>query len=472
MVCGDATQPANLDPQRQFADRSHTLMQQMFEGLVRFSPEGKLEPALAVSWTRLDPLSMSFELRRGVHFHDGEPFDASAVKFSLERYLDPRTGFPGRAFLEPIRSAEVLAPDRVVIHTSRPDGLLLYRLAAFVLIVPPGYVRRVGTEAFGRAPVGTGPFRFKSWQPSSITMEANPGYWESGFPRVKALEFRWLDADARRAALLSGEVDVVPDLPGTWSLEVTRNPRTSVVKAASWVTYLGTLSTVGSVLAARDLRLALNLAIDRESLIRYSSKGNGHPLATSSMPGEFGRNPSLKPYPYDPERARRIIRGFGPAGIKLRILVKDTAQQVMGIIASQWEQVGVHVDQVITSDATMFADLARGGWDGFFAQNPNPMAHMSFAPGIGVYSRGPFALVRDAKFDAAYEEMVSTLDSGKQEQLCFALDAMLHEQVFNVVTFQQIRTCGVSRRVNFVPSVTGMDHFKYSAFQPMATEVR
>lgn len=464
MVSTDETGPPALDPHRQFADRSHTILQQIFEGLVRFSPEGKLEPALALAWKRLDPLSTEFTLRPGVTFHDGEPFDAETVRFTMARYLDPATGFPARAFLDPIERVQVVTPLKIVIRTSRPDGLLLYRLAAFVLIVPPRAA--ADPKSFGLKPIGTGPFRFVSWVPGErIEMEANPGYWLPGLPRVKRLVFRFMPQDKMREALFEGTVDVVPYLPGTWTLDVTRHPRTQVHKVLSWVTYLGSLNTIDGPLAKAGVRRALNHAIDRERLVRFFCKGNGRPLATTSMFGEFGRDEGLAPYPYDPAKARALLAAAGyKDGLKLKLLVKDTARAVMGVLAGQWTQVGVTVEQTETTDARMFADVHRERWDGFFAMSPEPMAHMGFLPGIGVYSKGPFALVRDPAFDALYERMVSTLEPAAQEQLCHQLDRMMYQEAFNVVTFQQIRTIGAARALKLAPSVTGMDHFMHASW--------
>lgn len=460
VVSTDESEPQTLDPHKSFGDRSNTLLAQMYDGLVRFTNEGKLEPALAVSWKRVNPLATEFTLREGVAFHDGAPFDAAAVKFSLDRML-AALDCPVTPLLAPIERVEVLGPHRLVIRTARPDGLLLYRLAAFTRVVPPKAARDPG---FARRPVGTGPFRFVRWvERDRIELEANPAYWEAGYPRVERLTFRFMPQDRMREALLAGEVDVVPYLPGTWSLEVTRNPRTQLVKALSWVTYLGSLNTVTGPLRSREARLALNHAIDRDRLVRFYSKGNGRPLATTSMAGEFGQDPALEPYAYDRELAKKLLAQAGyPDGLKLKFLVKDTARSVMGVLMTQWAEVGVRVEPAYTTDARMIEDLRREPWHGFFAQTTEPMAHMGFLPAIGVYSKGPFALVRDHEFDAAFERMSAELDMVRQEQLCHELDRRMQREAYNIVTFQQIRTIGVSRAVRFVPSVTAEDRYMHT----------
>jgi peptide/nickel transport system substrate-binding protein len=108
VVCAGAQEPATLDPQREFTEKNHTIVQQIYDGLVRFGPEGTIEPALAVAWQRVEPLRMRFQLREGVRFHNGEPFNAEAVKFTIERYLDPETGFPALSFLDSIDRVEII----------------------------------------------------------------------------------------------------------------------------------------------------------------------------------------------------------------------------------------------------------------------------------------------------------------------------------------------------------------------------
>src|SRR5581483_8584118 len=118
-----------LDPPKAFSEKTQTVVQQIYEGLVRFGPDGAVEPALAERWERVDPLRMRFHLRPGVVFHDGETFEAEHVRRSIERYLDPAIRSPAAGFMAPIVSAVALDTATVDIVTARPDGLLLNRLA-------------------------------------------------------------------------------------------------------------------------------------------------------------------------------------------------------------------------------------------------------------------------------------------------------------------------------------------------------
>ncbi len=305
VVCDGAEEPATLDPQREFTEKNHTIVQQIYDGLVRFSPSGTIEPALATSWKRLDALRTRFELRDGVKFHNGEPFNAEAVKFTIERYLDPKTGFPAVSFLNSIDRVEIVDPHTVDIITKYPDGLLLNRLAAFVLIVPPQYLREKGEDALQRHPVGTGAFRFEEWTPDThIKLVANHDYWAEGLPHLETLTFRFAPFEKQVELLLAGKVDLVTELPGTLTTKVEQAKNARVIKKNTFWTVGATMRTSDGPLSDVRVRRALNLAIDREALIRFDVRGNGSILASLTMPGQEGHNPDLKPYEYDPGKAQ------------------------------------------------------------------------------------------------------------------------------------------------------------------------
>ena len=279
---------------------------------------------------------MRFKLRRGVSFHNGEPFDADAVKFSIERYLDPATGYPGLFFVNSISRVEVRDSHTVDIITKYPDAILLNRLAGLVLMVPPQYIKEKGAEYFAQNPVGTGAFIFKEWEKGShVKLSANKNYWLKGFPKVGGLVFKFIPYEKQLEALFSGKVDLLTDLPGTQTLKVKANPRLTVLKKASFYTMPFALNLSSGPLSNLYVRKALNHAINKEGLIRYDLLGNGSPIATLSMPGEIGHNPLLKPYEYNLPKARTLLTEGGyPNGFALEFLVKRNAERAAKIVAS------------------------------------------------------------------------------------------------------------------------------------------
>ncbi|OGR56467.1 MAG: hypothetical protein A2X36_11135, partial [Elusimicrobia bacterium GWA2_69_24] len=365
VVSDDVADPATLDPPKQFVEKNYTLLQQMFEGLARIDNQGRIQPALATDWSWRDAKTLELQLRRGVSFHNGEPFDAEAVRFSIERYLDPKTGFPAAGFLNSIEGVAVVDPFTVRIKTKYPDGILINWLAALVLISPPRYFAERGEAYAAEHPVGTGPFRFVAWEKGrQIAMQANERYWAPGRPRFKGLTFRFLPPDGQVEALLKGDVDVVTELPGTYTLQVMKSRVARIVKKQSFYTVGGSINISTGPLSDLRVRRALNLAIDREELIRYDLLGNGRPLATLTMPGEIGHNPALKPYPYDPQEARRLLKAAGyPDGVRLKVIIKYQTERSAKILAKQMERAGITLQVHKSPDATLSRDIQAGTWD-------------------------------------------------------------------------------------------------------------
>lgn len=459
-VCDDVVPPASLDPLKEFSEKDYTIVQQIFDGLVRFDPEGRIVPALATSWRRVGPTQLEFSLRPGVTFHDGEPFDAQAVKFSIDEFVDPKSGFPGAGFLSTIAGVDVVGPLTVRVRTKSPDGILLNRLAALVPILPPRYIARKGEAYFARHPVGTGAFRFRRWTKEGIFLDANPRWWMTGFPKYGGLVFRFLPSREQVSALLDGRVDVVTELPGTDTLRVVRSGIAGIVKKETFYTLGSSVNVSTGPLADVRVRRALNYAIDREKLIRYDVLGNGRPLATLSMAGEIGHDPSLKPYPYDPERSRRLLAQAGyPRGVTLKVVVKAQGARTLKIIAAHLRRVGIRLEMTPTTDATVIRDIQRGGWDFTFGGCPDPLAHAFFVPFIFLSSLSPYSITRDPVFDRLLGKLAGTLDAQDQQRAGAALDRYVYDQALGVFTYQRLKTYGVRRGVHFVPWVTGMPYF-------------
>ncbi len=460
VVCDDVQDPVTLDPHKEFSEKNHTLLQQIFEGLVRFDPQGRIEPALAVSWERIGPLRVRFHLRRGVAFQDGEPFDAEAVRFTIARYLDPATGFPARGYLSSIDRAEEIDPATVDIVTKYPDGLLLNRLAGFVLIVPPRYVKKNGEQALARAPVGTGAFAFESWKKGdSITLVKNRRYWDPRRPKVDRLVFRFLPPARQMAALRSGKVDIVTELPGTETMEAVRN-HIRVLKMPSFYAVAGSFNAGRKPLSDLRVRQAINLAVNRAELVRYDLRGNGRVVPTVTMEGEEGHAADLQPYAYDPAQARRLLAQAGyPDGFRLKVAAKVQGERAAKIIAAQLAKVKVFLDLRFFTDAELIGALSREPWDMFLAGCPDPMADSFFIQSIFLYSRSPYRVAVDAPYDRLLDEMVGVLDDAARRKRAEALDHYIHDQALLLFLYQRIKTYGLGPGVSFTPWITGMPYF-------------
>jgi peptide/nickel transport system substrate-binding protein len=473
-VCDDVNEPQSLNPYQVFSEKAHTLIQQMLEGLLRFKPDGRLEPCLAERWERVNDTTTRFFLRKGVVFHNGEPFDAQSVKFSIEKYVNPATRFLGAGFVETISSVNVVNDHVVDIVTRGPDGLLLNRLAAWVHIVPARYYAKVGDEGFAAHPVGTGPFQFESWERGrAVAMRANPKYWIPSLPNVDKLVFKFIPTQDQVASLLSGDVDILTMLPGTRTLEVQKNAGTRVIKRPAFYTVVGNFVLDRPPLSAKKVREALNIGLDRKALVRYDIFGNGIPIGTISLPGEFGHLESIEPYPYNPRKARQLLSEAGyPSGLALKALVKVNAERSARIIAKQWEQIGIKLQFKLFTDAEIpdyFRPEHERDWDMMISDCPDPMNHAFFIRSIYLDSHSPFSFYALPEVDQRLRRLVATIDPAAQRAVSEELDQHIHDEYLVLPTYQRLRTYGLRRGIDFMPYSSGMSYFYEATFSDAKT---
>lgn len=472
VVCDDVADPLTLDPHRQFSEKNLTIVRQVYEGLVRFDPQGLIEPALAATWERVNPLCIRFHLRRNVAFHNGEPFNAEAVRFSIARYFDPAIGFPAVGFLDSIAEVRVVDEHTIDVQTKYPDALLLNRLAAFVLIVPPKHLTEQGADALHAHPIGTGPFRFETWEKGKhIAFSANPSYWMPGFPRCERLVFRFAPMEEQVQMLLRGEADLVTELPGTMTRLVEESRTARIMKQRTFWTVGATMRTDRGPLADVRVRRALNMAVNHEDLVRYDSMGNGSALASLTMPGQGGHNPDLQRYPHDLDAARALLKEAGvQTPIVLRTLVRAQSERTARILAVQLAKIGVQVDiKAVYSDADVIRGLQSEEWDMAIAGLPDPMYHSFFIQTILLASQSPFSLHNDPVFDEKLGAMVTQLDDVKREAAGRELDRYVHDSALSLFTYQKIKTYGQSAELQFTPYLSGMPLFFDVGFSTVRT---
>jgi peptide/nickel transport system substrate-binding protein len=223
----------------------------LHDGLVKPLPGTLSAPSLAESWTlSKDGLIYEFVLRKGARFHNGEPVTADDVKFSFERYR----GGAAKLLKEKVREVQAVDPGRVRIQLKEPwpDFMAFYGTTASAAgwIVPKKYIEQVGEDAFKKAPVGAGPYRFVSFTPGvELVVEAFDGYWRKT-PAVKRLVFKVMpDETTRAAALRKGDVDVIYQLTGAVADDVRRTPRLRVASPPTFGVFWVDFPDRGSAIA-------------------------------------------------------------------------------------------------------------------------------------------------------------------------------------------------------------------------------
>lgn len=327
VIVGAVAEPQTLDPQAATATNDFRILVNLFEGLVRYrSGTLDIEPALATSWTiSPDGLAYRFELRKDVRFQDGTPFDAAAVVFTFDRMLREDHPFhrPGRfplAFVfSAVSTVNAIDADTVEFRLEEPFAPFLANLATPTgFIVSPAAVTKYGPDV-DRNPVGTGPFQFEGWEPhTEVKLARHAGYWAAA-PALGGLSFRPIaSAAARQEALTSGAIDVMME-PDPGALDAARETSgVTVAEAVAPHLWFLILNTREGALSDKRVRQAVNYAIDKRKIVDEVLKG-GAEIAAGPIPAAFGwaNDPGVAPYPYDPEKARELIRAAGAEGADL-----------------------------------------------------------------------------------------------------------------------------------------------------------
>lgn len=449
---------STLDPHLSNDTPTTNVAENIFDGLLRRNQTMELVPALAETYRQVDDLTWEFVCRDGVEFHNGEPFDAYAAKYSIERILDPELKSPQAARLRAIKSIEALDAKRLRITTSVPYPLLPAQLVG-IAMVPPKYLEKVGKSGFAKAPIGTGPYVFKEWRKDErIVLEANPNYY-LGAPKIDRVIFRPIPETATRVAELKTKaVDLIVNVP-PHQVKAIESVRGLDVRTApsSRIIFIILTTTEGGPLADPKVRQALNYSIDKKTIIEALLGGYGNELAVPIPPSAFGASPELQPYPYDPEKAKRLLAEAGyaegfevvfeaPSGRYL--MDKDVAQAVNGFL----QAVGVK---------TKFEILEWGVFVGKLYKHAGaPMMLLGWGSSTFDADTYLYGLLRtgqlssyhsDPELDALLDAARVETDPQKRLKLYEQAQKKIYEESPIIPLYQQVDIYGVNERLQWTP---------------------
>ncbi len=344
LVVGLVAEPVNLDPPQVTDLNSNRVGRRIVETLVTFPEEStQIVPGLAESWTiSKDGLQYTFKLRRGITFHDGTPLNAEAVKFSIERQINPnhpayKLGkYPfANFFFGNVKAVEVLSEERVAFLLNEARASFIAVLAqGAASIVSPTAVMKWGPD-YPTHPVGTGPFRFASWDRGQrVVLEKNPTYWK--YPvKVERVIYRPIVEDqARLTELLTGTLDVIVGVPADFVSQLEQNAKITLLKqVGAHVWYLG-MNNQKKPFDDKRVRQALNYAVNKDAIVKDVLKGTGAASRGPVLPGTWGADPALKAYPYDPERAKKLLAEAGyPSGFSTTLWVPESGSGMQAPVA-------------------------------------------------------------------------------------------------------------------------------------------
>ena len=460
------SQPADavtLDPAGSTQVLNVNLFFNLYDCLTTWDADLKLKPQLATSWRNLSDTTWEFKLRDGVKFHNGEPFDAEAVKFTLDRV---RT--PGKHFVQPgfatIAGVELVDRLSVRIVTSKPDPLVPVRMAQMGChIVPPQYVQKVGFEGLARSPVGTGPYKLAEWvKDDRLVLAANEQYW-GGKPKVGRVVWKPIpDNFARLGALQAGEVDVITNVPPDQVKALKEGKHTAVLDVVSSRTAAFSVAAQEPPLSDERVRQALNYALDKDALIKNLYGGYGIPMISGVANTDFGFNPDLKPHPYDPDKARALLKDAGATGMALSAKtapgVMPNAKQLVEAVGEMYTKVGIKAS-VDLLEMAVRQRLVREGIPKGSLLLVNPQSTLLDADGSmwrllhpnGLMGRYWEGSKPGHRFHVLMEEARHTLDPKMRLADYREATRIMHDETPWVFLFQEAILYGVNKRVAFKP---------------------
>jgi peptide/nickel transport system substrate-binding protein len=448
--------PENLDPTMNLSSFRAMVGVSLFDSLVGRDAENHIVPQLAESWRLVDDVTWQLKLRRGVVFHDGEPFNAEAVRFTFQRVLDPEQKSPNRANVAEIVRVEVVDDYTVNLVTRQPYAPLINRLLDFA-IVPPKYVAEKGNQGMALKPVGTGPYRFVELiKDDRMVVEAFDRHWR-GAPKIKRIVYKPIpEPFTRAAALRNNEVDLVTTMPPSLARELERAPGIRVQRVpSSWIIYLG-LNALKKPLSDVKVRQALNYATDIDAIIKNVLEGNGRKLEGPLTPQMFGYDASVKGYAYDPARARKLLAEAGYSD-GAEITLESPAGRYQGdkeiaeALGGQWQKAGFKPKVLVAEWGAYFKRyLAKQFQDAYVLGLGGPMQDADELYNL-VSSKGRGLYYKNERVDALFDLGRSTMDQAKRRQLYRDLQRAMVEDATWVFLLQQVDIYASRDRLTWTP---------------------
>lgn len=365
-VAAYQTDVSSYDPLNGSSGGDHALLWPVFDTLIKFTPDLEPIPGLAESWDFEDDTTLVLNLREGVTFHDGTPFNAEAVKFNLERANSEDSNVSD---LENIEGVEVVDEHTVKLHLTEPDSSLLLALSdrGGMMISPTAYEE--DPDNFAQNPIGAGPFKMVNRVPNGeVVFEAFEDYWDEGKPYLDKLTVKIMsDENTRLNAIRSGEVDFAFQFSPNNIEDLNNDPNLTVVESNHVAFRMIYLNLSMAPFDNKELRLAVQHGIDREALIQAVNFGMGEP-AYQPFPNEYWAADEELKIDYDPEKSKQLIEESGIVNPSFTMIHHSNAleSRLAEAIKNQLQEIGITVEL-----QAMEITAASGS---FFAEKQEPAA--------------------------------------------------------------------------------------------------
>ena len=452
--------PPTLDPHMHFERVGVLVNINMFDSLLHRNTKLEFEPGLATSWKALSDTTWEFKIRKGVRFHNGELMTPEDVKFSFDRVLDQTKKSPQYGNIRAIKEVKVVDAETIHIVTDKPFPLLLERLA-FFCIVPKKHVTAVGDQAFGAtAPVGTGPWKFVEWKRDQlIRLEAFDQYWR-GKPPFKHLIFRAIPEYATQyAEIKTGGVDIIREVSVDIMPELKSHPQTYVSSAPILRVHYVELDMRSAPFDKKAARQAANYAIDKQTIMQKLMAGLATQVATAVQPLAFGFDPTLKPYPYDPKKAKELLTQAGfPNGVDITLHSSSVSNRpIFEAIGQMLTEVGLRTTVRMWDPGPAWNKFFQaegkatngyyGTWGNYSVFDADAVLHPLFHTEQGGWVGKWYTRVEG--LDKLIDEGRSTVDQARRKRTYSQIQQMIREEAPAIYLWTQFDTLAISKKVQY-----------------------
>jgi len=439
------------------ANATALVLRHLFEPLAAY--EGtpfKLTPRLASSWTVKDNRVWEFKLRPGVRHHDGTPVTAEDVKYSLDIYR--QDGSARKANTVGITNVEAVDPQTVRITTDGPRPGLMANLS-LLLIFPKKAREKMGADEFGKKPVGNGPYKFVEFvRGQRLVLEANPDYYR-GWVQPRRLVLRPIaDPATRVAELKTGGVQIIQEPSLAQVKELQNDPNTELKLLKGGRLIIHPFNTTEPPFDDVRVRLAANYAVDRTAILQRVLENYGQLLHGPFASAWPGYDPNLKPYPYNPAKAKQLLTEAGyPNGIEATFSITSGAflkdRDIAEVMASQLGEVGIKVRLVPTERATLQNTWLAGEFKGITSVAWGTAADPDAMLGWTLYNRKGHK--PDEKLNGLIDKSRKTVDPEQRVAVLKELGHYVHDQAYWLFMYAQDEFYAKRKEVPWEPVPEG-----------------
>ena len=446
-----------LDPTNEIQMYNETIIAGMCEKLLLPSKTklGQFDPLLATDWQPMGDKAWRLKLREGVKFHNGVAFNAETAKWSLDHFFAKALS---RTLFRGVSQVNIVDDHTLDLVTVSPNGLIPAYLSGLAFMLEPGWM--TSADYSPNKLIGTGPYRFVEWSKGQrITMEAFPDYWGEA-PAFETVRWRPIaEGSTRLAALLTGEADIVRQIPPQNVEGVKSHKGTRIVTSPSSRTFMIRIRNDIPPFDDPRVRLALNLAVNVNAIISAIMRGFATPLQGQTVGQDVtGWDPDTKAIPYDPERAKSLL---AEAGVKpgLQVQLDATAERwgndlaVCSAVAGELQKVGLKVEVEI-NESGQYTDKLAGKKDFaplFIRSSGNIIPDIE--NGVNDMIRLPPSPARfhSDRLEALYLKLQATADPAGRLALSKQVAQTMHEEVPAIFLFNYLDIYGLRDRVNWTP---------------------